>query len=81
MKVGDKLKCIKSVDNVFGSNLFIKDVIYEVLHIDGAFIMLDHILYANEYNEWNLLFVTEHFINIKEERKQKLNSINNENKN
>jgi hypothetical protein len=72
MKVGDKLRCIKPVDNVFDSNLFIKDNIYEVLNIDGAFITLDHILYANEYNEWNSSFVNEYFISIREERKEKL---------
>ena len=92
MKVGDKLRCIISVDNYLGKKLFIKDNIYEVLYIASmnigadeivgvvsrkSVITLDHILYANEYyNDWSLEFVNKHFINIREERKNKLDKIN-----
>lgn len=34
MKVGDKLKCLVDVDNVFGEKLFIKDKIYEIVEYD-----------------------------------------------
>ena len=74
MKIGDRLRCTYSVNNVFGRKLFIKDNIYEILYIDkcDGNITLDHILYANEYDDCTIEFVNSHFINIREERKEKL---------
>jgi hypothetical protein len=49
MKIGDKYICEKSIYNIFNKPLFIKGKIYKILEIDGDHIVLDHILYSNEY--------------------------------
>lgn len=61
MKIGDKLKCKNDINNLFECPLFIKDNIYEVLHIDGNLITLNHILYANEFADFEEEYVLKNF--------------------
>jgi len=76
MKKGDKLVCVKSVNNVINKPLFIKGSTYEILGVYyGGEIILNHILYGNEYGEFSPDFVKEHFKTLKEVRKEKLNEI------
>lgn len=54
MQKGDKYKCIKTINNLFGWNLFKEGDTYEVLHVEEimgtTLVTLNHILYANEYH-------------------------------
>jgi len=63
MKVGDKLKCKNDINNLYGDPLFIKDNIYEILYIDeqNEVIVLNHVLYANEYAEQTMMYVRDNF--------------------
>jgi hypothetical protein len=63
LKIGDKFKCVKSVDNIFDYPLFIKENIYEILYFDEQTdsIVLNHILYACEYAEFNKKFIEDNF--------------------
>jgi len=61
LEIGDKLKCLNSIYNIFQKPLFIKNYIYEVLGVDGDEITLNHILYANEYDSYNINFILENF--------------------
>jgi len=65
MKKGDKLICIKSVNNLLEQPLFEKGKEYEVLHVDNekvkVYVVLNHNLYGNEYNEWEIEWVYKHF--------------------
>jgi hypothetical protein len=65
MKIGDKLKCLKTVDNLLGMPLFKKGEVYEVLYINNedvkVMVCLNHTLYANEYNQFSLEWVNEKF--------------------
>jgi hypothetical protein len=64
LKIGDKLKCNKQINNLFGWELFEKDKVYEILNIDENYIVLDHNLYANEYAEQPFDFVNKNFTKI-----------------
>ena len=65
MKKGDKLICRETVNNVFGMPLFEKGKEYEVLYIDNekteVMVILNHNLYANEYMEYPLVWVSKKF--------------------
>jgi hypothetical protein len=65
MKKGDRLKCLKKVDNLLGMPLFKKGEVYEVLYINNedfkVMVCLNHTLYANEYNSFPLEWVNEKF--------------------
>jgi hypothetical protein len=65
MKIGDKLKCLKTVDNLLGMPLFKKGEVYEVLYINNedvkVMVCLNHTSYANEYNQFSLEWVNEKF--------------------
>ena len=65
MKKGDKVKCLKTIKNLLGCTLFEKGKIYNVLHVDNetvrVMVTLDHILYANEYMEYDLDWVLKNF--------------------
>lgn len=69
MKKGDKLKCLKTVDNLLGMPLFKKGEVYEVLYINNedvkVMVCLNHTLYANEYNQFPLEWVNEKFKVVK----------------
>lgn len=69
MKKGDKLKCLKTVDNLLGMPLFKKGEVYEVLYMNNedvkVMVCLNHTLYANEYNSFPLDWVNEKFKLIK----------------
>jgi len=72
MKVGDKYKCIKTVNNLLGWPLFKEGETYEVLHVEEilgtTLVTLNHILYANEYAENELDFIKENFIPVPDEK-------------
>lgn len=65
MKKGDKLICVKSVNNSIGLPLFEKDKEYEVLYVDNekvkVYIVLNHNLYGDEYNLWDIDWIHKHF--------------------
>jgi len=65
IRKGDKLICSKGVNNIFGMPLFEKGKEYEVLWVDNekekSVIVLKHILYANEYSEFDLDFIRKNF--------------------
>lgn len=65
MKTGDKLICKKTIDNIYGMPLFVNGKIYTVLGIlrsgKDSRIVLDHILYANEYTDFDFDFVNDNF--------------------
>ena len=64
MKPGDKLKCSKTVYQLMDKPMFIEGNVYEVLDINGREITLNHILYANEYQEFDIDFINEKFKKI-----------------
>lgn len=65
MRKGDKLICKETIKNIFGMPLFEKDKEYEVLYIDNEkneiMVVLNHNLYANEYTEYSLDWVSKKF--------------------
>jgi hypothetical protein len=69
MRKGDKLICKETVSNLFGMPLFEKGKEYEVLYIDNEkseiMVVLNHNLYANEYNVYPLTWVGERFDLVK----------------
>jgi hypothetical protein len=66
MKKGDKIICKRTIKNLLGDPLFKKGHEYEVLYINNEDIItkvvLNHIMYANEYNEFDLEWVLKNFI-------------------
>lgn len=68
IRKGDKLLCTEDVNNVFGMPLFKKGETYEVLCVDNeqvkTYIILNHILYANEYMEYELEWILKKFKQI-----------------
>ena len=65
MRKGDKLICKETVNNVLGMPLFEKGKEYEVLYVDNEqteiMVILNHNLYANEYMEYPLDWVSKKF--------------------
>ena len=65
VRKGDKFLCINEVNNVFGMPLFKKDEVYEVLYVDHeqvkTYVVLNHILYGNEFAEHELQWILENF--------------------
>jgi len=61
MKIGDKLKCVKTINNLLGWPLFKEGEIYDVMNIHGREITLNHILYGNEYESYDIDFINEYF--------------------
>jgi|688.fasta_scaffold97633_3 hypothetical protein len=65
MKKGDKLICLENINNPFNKPLFKKDGIYEVLYVDNEgvtpTVCINHILYANEYSDFDLEWVLKNF--------------------
>ena len=68
MRQGDKLICVKAVNNIMGHPLFEKGVEYEVLYVDNeeteVMVCINHNLYANEYQSFPLEWVVENFNKI-----------------
>lgn len=62
---GDKLQCHEDVNNIFGQPLFVKGEVYDILYVNNenvvTTICLNHILYANEYSEFDLEWVIKRF--------------------
>lgn len=79
-KIGDKLVCIKNVNNILGYPLFIKGNIYEILDVskddDSCDYTINHILHGNEYGDFSSDFVNIYFKSLKQLRKEKLEKIN-----
>lgn len=65
IRQGQKFLCKKEVLNVFSWPLFKKGETYVVLHVDNeqvtTQICLNHILYANEYQSFDIEFIRENF--------------------
>lgn len=65
IRKGDRFLCTEDVNNVFGMPLFKKGETYEVLWVDHekvkTFITLNHILYANEYMEYEYEWILTKF--------------------
>jgi len=65
MRKGEILICKETVNNVFGMPLFEKGKEYEVLYVDNEqteiMVILNHNLYANEYMEYPLDWVSKKF--------------------
>lgn len=64
MKKGDKIVCLKTINNILGHPLFIMGKTYTILNVDDDEIFLDHILYANEYNSFPTEWVNKKFKKI-----------------
>lgn len=65
MKVGDILIANKTINNVFGWPLFIEGYPYKILYItDDNYIVLNHLLYANEYAENSLEYIKQNFMEL-----------------
>ncbi len=66
MKKGDKITCKKTIKNILGDPLFKKGQEYEILYINNEDIttkvVLNHIIYGNEYREFDLEWVAKNFI-------------------
>jgi hypothetical protein len=60
-EIGDKLKCLKTINNLLQMPLFIENNIYEVLDVDEDNIILNHIMYGNEYGHFNIKLISENF--------------------
>jgi hypothetical protein len=65
MRKGEILICKETVNNVLGMPLFEKGKEYEVLYVDNEqaeiMVVLNHKLYANEYMEYPLDWVSKKF--------------------
>ncbi len=46
---GKSYICIETINNIFSMPIYRKGDIYKVMWIDEDHIIMDHILYANEY--------------------------------
>ena len=83
MKQGDKLICLKTINNLINQPLFIEGEEYEVLYLisddqnpeKNTEVCLNHIMYANEYNTWSINWVKETFKSKQELREEKINKI------
>lgn len=68
IRKGTKFLCTEDVNNVFGMPLFKKGETYEVLYVDSESvdvrIVLNHVLYANEYMDYKLDWVLKNFKQI-----------------
>jgi hypothetical protein len=62
---GTKLLCLHTINNLYRQPLFEKGQIYEVLYINKesvkVMITLNHTLYANEYAEYDLEWISKNF--------------------
>lgn len=65
IRKGDKLICTEDINNVFGMPLFEKGKEYDVLYVENekvkTFIVLNHVLYGNEYMEHELEWILKRF--------------------
>lgn len=66
MKKGDYLICNESINNVMGWELFVKDHPYKILDIGKDYVVLNHILYGNEYAEYTIEYILKKFTPMKE---------------
>jgi hypothetical protein len=64
MQVGDTLICKNTINNFFGQPLFIENETYKILYIDDENVVLNNILYANEYAEFDIEFIKNNFNTI-----------------
>ena len=70
MEKGDILICQETVKNFLGWTLFETGKEYRILSIDDEEVLLDHTLYANEYNSFPIDWVSQKF-KIKDNVKRK----------
>jgi hypothetical protein len=62
--IGDKVRCLKTINNLLGWKLFIEGDTYEVLNVTDTGVTLNHILYANEFEEYDFNFIELNFLKI-----------------
>lgn len=76
MKIGDKYRCVETIENSFGNTLFKKDNIYTILDLELKLniILLDHTLLSNEYTYLDIE-ILRYFISIKKDRRLKINKL------
>jgi hypothetical protein len=69
MKKGDRLICKETINNIFGMSLFEKGKEYKVLYVDNEqteiMVVLNHNLYANEYQQYSLDWINKNFKHVK----------------
>ena len=82
MKQGDRLVCLRTVNNYVNQPLFIEGKEYEVLYLisddqnpENMEVCLNHIMYANTYNTWPISWVNENFKPRQELREETINKI------
>ena len=65
IRQGDKFICTEDVTNFLGWPLFKKGEVYNVLYVENekaqTYLVLDHILYGNEYMEYELDWILKNF--------------------
>ena len=65
IRQGDRLICIEDIKNILGQPLFVKGEVYDVIYVNNENVVttvcLNHILYANEYSEFDLEWVLKRF--------------------
>jgi hypothetical protein len=67
MKIGDVLIANKTIKNGFGWPLYIEGYPYKILYItDDNYIVLNHLLYANEYAENTLNYIKQNFMELED---------------
>ncbi len=68
IRQGDKFLCTEDVNNFLGWPLFKKGEVYNVLYVENekaqTYLVLDHILYGNEYMEYELDWILKNFKKI-----------------
>ena len=86
MNQGDKLVCLKTINNYINQPLFIEGEEYEVLYLisddqkttsltENMEVCLNHIMYANTYNTWPISWVRRNFKSRQELREETINKI------
>ena len=64
LKIDDKVRCLKTINNLFGWVLFIEGDTYDVLNVTEYGVTLNHILYADEFEEYDFNFINQNFVKI-----------------
>jgi len=77
LKKGDNLICLNTIKNPLGWDLFEKDKVYTVLYVNNETVIrtacLYHKLYANEYSEFDIEWISKNF-KKNDERKDNTNN-------
>jgi hypothetical protein len=73
LKTGDLLQCEETINNIANNPMFIKKHVYQVLYLnkEQQLVILNHILYSNEYAEHTFNFINKYFKRITNEKEEK----------